>query len=237
MTGKAKNKSDQAGKIPVIAIDGPVGSGKGTISTRLATRLGWHFLDSGALYRLVAIAALDAGIDTKDYASLSLIAQDLDFEFRHDGSETIPMLSGKDVSDRLRAEITSAMASKVASVVSVRAAMVGRQRAFVRPPGLVADGRDMGTIIFPLANLKIFLTASVQIRARRRYKQLKGKGESVNLSRLFREIEVRDERDMNREVAPLKPAEDAIIIDSTEFSINEVLDKVHKLAEERVLSI
>ena len=182
--------------VPVIAIDGPVGSGKGTISTRLADRLGWHFMDSGALYRLVAIAAIDAGVEDEDQQSLALIARALDFEFKNIDGETRAILSGKDVSGRLRTETISAMSSKVASVKQVRAAMVGRQRAFARSPGLVADGRDMGTIIFPDARLKIFLTASVEIRARRRYKQLKDKGESVNLPRLFREIEARDERDI-----------------------------------------
>jgi cytidylate kinase len=199
--------------VPVIAIDG---------------------LDSGALYRLVAIAAVDAGIDAEDHRGLARAAEQLDFSFRHEGQEIIPYLNGKDVSRRLRTEDISNMASKVASVPSVRSAMVGRQRAFVKAPGLVADGRDMGTIIFPDAILKIFLTASVEIRARRRYKQLKDKGESVNLRRLFREIEARDERDTTREIAPL---EDAVVIDSTESSINEVLDKVYLLSKERLLSI
>ena len=233
---KAGNANEIVASIPVIAIDGPVGSGKGTISTGLASRLGWHFLDSGALYRLVAIAAQDAGIDAQDHAGLTLIAQNLDFEFRREADVTIPILAGEDVSGRLRTESVSAMASLVASVKFVRAAMVGRQRGFIRPPGLVADGRDMGTVIFPDAILKVFLTASVRVRARRRYKQLKEKGESVNLSRLFREIEARDERDTKREIAPLRPAEDAIIIDSTEFSINEVLDKVYVLVKERHLT-
>jgi cytidylate kinase len=224
-------------KVPVIAIDGPVGSGKGTISTRLAGRLGWHFMDSGALYRLVAIAAVDAGVESQDFEALASISQNLNFEFRSVGEETIALLSGEDVSYRLRTEVISAMASKVAAVKVVRSAMIGRQRAFARLPGLVADGRDMGTIIFPDAFLKIFLTASVDIRARRRYKQLKDKGESVTLPRLFREIESRDKRDMTRNIAPLKPAEDAVIIDSTEFSIDQVLDKVHKIAKKRLISV
>lgn len=234
MNSKESVQSSPA--VRVIAIDGPVGSGKGTISTGLAARLGWHFLDSGALYRLVAIAADNAGIDPGDHEGLTRIAEQLDFEFRRVGDATIPLLEGKDVSSRLRTETISAFASKVASVPSVRAAMVGRQRNFVRAPGLVADGRDMGTVIFPDADLKIFLTASVRVRARRRYKQLKAKGESVNLPRLFREIEARDKRDMTRDIAPLRPAEDAIMIDSTEFSINDVLDKVHELAKERFLT-
>jgi len=225
-----------ASRVPVVAIDGPVGSGKGTISTRLAERLGWFFLDSGALYRLVAIAAIDAGVNAHKHEALSAIARDLDFEFKRDGVETRPILAGKDVTRRLRTESISEMASKVAGIESVRGAMVDRQRAFARPPGLVADGRDMGTVIFPDADLKIFLTASVKIRAMRRYKQLKEKGESVNLSRLFRDIEARDERDTTRAIAPLKPAEDAIIIDSTERSINEVLDSIHEMVKEIVIT-
>ena len=231
-----RSASGSARAVPVITIDGPVGSGKGTISTRLAARLGWRFMDSGALYRLVAIAAMDAGIDPDDHAALAVAARDLDFEFRTEANEAIPLLAGKDVSRRLRTEEVSAMASRVAIVPDVRKAMVGRQRAFAKQPGLVADGRDMGTVIFPSADLKIFLTASVEIRALRRYKQLKDKGESVNLSRLFREIEARDERDTSRKVAPLKPAEDAVIIDSTESSINEVLDTIYEMAKERALT-
>jgi cytidylate kinase len=232
-------------KVPVIAIDGPVGSGKGTISTRLASRLGWHFMDSGALYRLVAIAAIDAGVNMEEQGTLGIeqqeqltsIAENLDFKFMQEEGQTVVSLSGIDVSDRIRTIEVSAMASRVAAVKTVRGAMIGRQRAFARLPGLVADGRDMGTIIFPEADLKIFLTASVEVRARRRHKQLKDKGESVTLSRLFREIEQRDDRDMSRDIAPLKPAEDAVILDSTEFSIEEVLEKVYQLAKERIVTI
>ncbi|NNE04580.1 MAG: (d)CMP kinase, partial [Xanthomonadales bacterium] len=218
--------------VPVVAIDGPVGSGKGTISTGLARRLGWHFLDSGALYRLVALAAMNEGVHASDEAAVARVAQELDFGFREANGESIPLLDGEDVSLRIRSEDVSAMASRVATVPAVRQAMVGRQRAFARAPGLVADGRDMGTVIFPDAPLKIFLTASAQARAERRYKQLKEKGESVNLSRLFRDIEARDARDTTRAVAPLKPADDAIVIDSTEYSINEVLDKIESLLHE-----
>lgn len=222
-----------ARSVPVVAIDGPVGSGKGTISTGLARRLGWHFLDSGSLYRLVAVAALDAGVHPADEAALSKIAAGLDFEFVEKDGRTVSLLAGRDVTDRLRTEEVSRMASRVAAVQSVRAAMVDRQRAFVRPPGLVADGRDMGTIIFPNADLKVYLTAGAEERAMRRYKQLKEKGESVNLPRLFREIKARDERDMTRAIAPLRPAEDAILIDSTENSIDEVLDLIYDLVKSR----
>ena len=166
-------------------------------------------------------------------ASPTAVAQELDFGFRESDGETIPLLAGEDVSLRIRNEDVSAMASRVATVPAVRKAMVGRQRAFARSPGLVADGRDMGTVIFPDAPLKIYLTASVQARAERRYKQLKEKGESVNLSRLFRDIEARDARDKTRAVAPLKPADDAIVIDSTEYSINEVLERIESLLHER----
>lgn len=227
---------DQHEPVPVVAIDGPVGSGKGTISRELAEALGWHLLDSGMLYRLVAIAAMDATIDPADHDGLARVAQSLDCAFVQEDGESIPMLAGKDVSSRIRSERVSKMASQVAAVPRVRQAIVGLQREFVKAPGLVADGRDMGTVIFPDAPLKIFLTANVEERAQRRYKQLKEKGESVNLSRLFREIEARDARDMTRQVAPLKPAEDAVRIDSTEYSIQEVLDMILDLVKARGLT-
>ena len=222
---------------PVIAIDGPGGSGKGTIALHLARRLGWHLLDSGALYRLVAVAALDRGVGAEDETGLARVAGELDarFEAGDDGVEVL--LDGVSVTDRLRAHETSEMASRVASVAAVREALVSRQRAFRQPPGLVADGRDMGTVIFPDAALKIFLTASAEARALRRYKQLKEKGESVNLSRLSGDIEKRDERDRNRAVAPLRPADDAHVIDSTEMSIEEVLSTIQILIEESSISL
>lgn len=225
-----------SGRAPVVTIDGPVGSGKGTISLRLARALGWHLLDSGALYRLVAVKAMRSGAALDDAAALAELAAGLDFEFRVENEESRVLLEGEDVSGDLRREDVSAAASRVASVPAVREALSGRQRAFRKPPGLVADGRDMGTVIFPEADLKVFLTASVEERANRRYKQLKGKGESVNLPRLFREIEARDKRDSSRDVAPLKPAEDAIIIDSTDLNINEVVQKVYELVEKNVLT-
>jgi len=217
--------------VPVVAIDGPGGSGKGTVSRRLASQLSWHFLDSGALYRLISVAAMERGIPVTDEEALAGLARGLNVEFRLAADEASILLDGAPVSGKLRSEAVSAFASRVAAVPAVRAALVERQRAFRKAPGLVADGRDMGTVIFPDAELKIFLTASVEERARRRYKQLKEKGESVTLPRLFREIEKRDERDRTRPVAPLRPAEDAHIIDSTDLSVDEVLKKVIKLLE------
>ena len=215
--------------VPVIAIDGPGGSGKGTITTRLARHLGWHFLDSGALYRLTALSAINRHIDLDNEAELGAIAASLDIRFDPAKNGVMTILNEEDVSDRLRHEDTGAVASEIAAVPAVRAALAGRQRQFRQFPGLVADGRDMGTVIFPDAKLKIFLTASPEIRAQRRYKQLKDKGESVNLTRLFREIKARDLRDQSRSIAPLRPAEDAVIIDSTKLDIDEVFEKVLSL--------
>ncbi len=220
---------DQA---PVITIDGPGGSGKGTVSLRLAEQLGWHLLDSGALYRLVAVAALQDQLPLDDEVLLGHLAASLDAGFTVTNREMKVMLNGQDVSQQLRSEEVSALSSRLAALKEVRAALVDRQRAFRRHPGLVADGRDMGTVIFPDAPLKIYLTASVEVRARRRYKQLKEKGESVNLPRLFREIEERDRRDQNRPVAPLRPAFDSHIIDSSELSVDEVLGKILALWKE-----
>jgi cytidylate kinase len=215
--------------VPVIAVDGPGGSGKGTITTRLANHLGWHFLDSGALYRLTALAVMKKQVPLEDENSLGEVAANLDLRFETSGSDVISWLDGENVSDSLRFEETGVLASKIAVIAVVRSALTGRQRRFRQAPGLVADGRDMGTVIFPDAKLKIFLTASAQIRAERRYKQLKEKGESVNLARLFREIQARDLRDQSRSVAPLRPAEDAVIIDSTKLSIEEVFSKIVSL--------
>ncbi len=216
-------------KVPVITIDGPGGSGKGTITTRLARHLGWHFLDSGALYRLTALAVIKNDIAIDDIATLGELAGNLDICFTTGDSEVKALLDGEDVTGSLRKEDTGALASRVAAIPEVRAALAGRQRRFRQLPGLVADGRDMGTVIFPDAKLKIFLTASPEIRAQRRYKQLKEKGESVNLTRLFSEIKARDLRDRSRDVAPLRPAEDAVIIDSTGLSIDEVFEKIVSL--------
>ena len=218
-----------AADVPVIAIDGPGGSGKGTITTRLANHLGWHFLDSGALYRLTALAVMKKQTPLEDETALGEVAANLDIRFETCGNAVKALLDEQDVSDRLRAEDTGVVASKIAAIPAVRAALAERQRRFRQLPGLVADGRDMGTVIFPDAKLKIFLTASAEVRAERRYKQLKDKGESVNLTRLFREIKARDARDQSRSIAPLRPAEDAVIIDSTLMDIDEVFTKVLSL--------
>jgi len=216
-------------EIPVIAIDGPGGSGKGTITTRLARHLGWHFLDSGALYRLTALAALKKHADLENESKLGEIAANLQIRFETTTEGVASLLDEEDVSKRMRLEDIGAVASKIASMPAVRTALASRQRQFRQLPGLVADGRDMGTVIFPDAKLKIFLTASAEIRAERRYKQLKDKGESVNLTRLFRDIKARDLRDQSRSIAPLRPAEDAVIIDSTNLDIDEVFEKVLSL--------
>lgn len=225
MTKADENCSD----IPVIAIDGPGGSGKGTIATRLARHLGWHFLDSGALYRLTALSALKQQVDLSNEGILGEVAANLDIRFETTDNGVITLLDEEDVSTQLRQEETGAVASRIAAVPAVRTALASRQRRFRQAPGLVADGRDMGTVIFPDAKLKVFLTASAEIRAERRYKQLKDKGENVNLTRLFREIKARDSRDQSRNIAPLRPAEDAVIIDSTNLNIDEVFEKVLSL--------
>jgi len=212
---------------PVITIDGPSGSGKGTIARRVANALGFHLLDSGALYRLTAIAAQNRGIRLDDAEAVAEIARDLDIVFASsvDGSERI-LLSGEDVTQEVRRESTGAGASTVAAIPVVREALLERQRAFQRMPGLVADGRDMGTHVFTSAALKIFLTASAEERAKRRYKQLKDKGMDVSLAALSRDIEDRDRRDSERSVAPLKPAPDARLLDSSGLSIEHVTNTV-----------
>ena len=216
---------------PVLCIDGPSGSGKGTITQLVAKALGWAILDSGALYRLTAISGLRNGVDFGDELALASLAASLDCEFKasQNGEPVKVYLGGEDVTSELRLETTGNNASKVAVLPKVREALLQRQRDFQQLPGLVADGRDMGTVVFPDAPFKIFLTASAQARAERRYQQLKTQGEDVKIATLLQEIEARDARDMNREAAPLKAADDAITIDTTEFSIEQVLEKVLSL--------
>lgn len=221
--------------IPVIAIDGPSGSGKGTVSRRVAASLGWHLLDSGALYRLVALAGRRAGLNATDEAGHAALAAGLDIRFEVDarGEERV-LLGGEDVSVELRSEQSGAAASRVAAWPRVRKALMGRQRRFMQAPGLVADGRDMGSVVFPDAGLKIFLTASPEERAHRRHKQLKEKGLGVNLAALSAEIAERDRRDATREVAPLVACAEAVVLDTTSMDIDAVVDRVLELARERL---
>ena len=210
----------------VVAIDGPSGSGKGTISRRLAAQLGWHYLDSGALYRLVGLAAARSGVGLSDAPGLAALATRLDVRFAPAADVERVYLDGTDVAEELRTERAGEAASQVAAIPAVRAALLQRQRDFERPPGLVADGRDMGTVVFPAAALKVFLTASTEARAMRRHKQLKEKGIDVSLPDLSWDIAQRDARDANRTVAPLRPAPDARVIDSTSLTPKEVVARI-----------
>lgn len=213
---------------PVVTLDGPSGAGKGTISYLLAQKLGWHLLDSGAMYRVLALAALHHGISLEDEKSLGQLASVLDVEFRPavDTPVCEVILEGQNVSNDIRTEAAGNNASIVAALPAVRAGLLARQKAFQEAPGLIADGRDMGTVVFPQAAVKIFLTASAEERAERRYKQLKEKGFDVSLRDLVCEIKERDDRDANRSVSPLIPAEDAILLDSTELPIETVFQQV-----------
>ena len=214
--------------VPVICIDGPSGSGKGTIAQKVAQKLQWHLLDSGALYRLLALCAQNHGVELNNEESLKVLAEHMDVQFvaAEDAGEMAIILEGETVTNDIRTEAAGRAASQVAALPQVRQALLKRQQAFKENPGLVADGRDMGTVVFPGAPVKIFLTASAEERAQRRYKQLKEKGFDASLGALVEEIQARDERDMNRSVAPLVPASDAIVIDSTELSIEEVFQRV-----------
>jgi cytidylate kinase len=220
---------------PIVTIDGPSSSGKGTISRIVAARVGWHLLDSGALYRLVALGGILRGLDPDDVEQHVSIARTMRVEFGGTGGEERVLLNGQDVTRRIRTEEAGAGASRVAAWPAVRAALLDRQRAFARAPGLVADGRDMGTVIFPEARLKVFLTASAEERAKRRHNQLIEKGSAASLAALSREIAERDLRDSTRQVAPLRPAPDAQLLDSTGLSIDAVVERVISLGRERGL--
>lgn len=212
-------------KVPVITIDGPSGTGKGTLAHLLAEKLGWHILDSGALYRIVGVGSLEAGLSHEDPDGVADYARNLDVVFPS-GSPGSILLSGREVSDWVRLESSGEKASVVAAMPQVRKALLDLQLGFRKQPGLVADGRDMGTVVFPDAPLKIFLTADAMERAKRRHKQLINKGVAVNLPALFEDIKARDERDTNRVHSPLKPADDAVIIDTSDMVIDQVLETV-----------
>jgi len=224
--------SPRAG-VPVIAVDGPGGSGKGTLCRKLARALGFHLLDSGALYRLTALAALRAGVALDDAGALAVAARDLDATFEvTDGDPPVrALLAGAPVDGELRGEDCGEAASRVAAVPAVRDALLARQRAFRRRPGLVADGRDMGTVVFPDAPLKLFLTASPEERAQRRHKQLIAKGISARVPALLQDIQERDRRDSERRVAPLKPADDAVLLETSGLSPEQVFERAMELVE------
>lgn len=222
--------------VPVLAIDGPGGAGKGTVSRLVADRLGWHLLDSGSLYRLVALDALQSAVGLDSEAAVADLAARLDVRFLSSDGQARVILNGLDVTEAIRSEAAGDGASRVAALPGVRGALVGRQRGFRRAPGLVADGRDMGAVIFPDAGLKVFLTASVDERARRRHKQLKDKGIDVSLSGLSRDMVERDRRDSERSIAPLKPSDDARILDTTGMAIPDVVEVVLRWASESGLT-
>jgi cytidylate kinase len=223
---------------PVICLDGPSGVGKGTICLAIAKKLGWHILDSGSLYRITALQVsrtfTDAEISSLDVTQLADIAENLSVDYVEKNNELVISLAGENITDLIRNEEIGSKASQIAAITEVRTALLARQRAFLQPPGLVADGRDMGTVVFPQAVLKIYLTASAEERAQRRYKQLKDKGIDVNLSALVEELRLRDDRDMNRKTAPLKPASDAIVIDTTPLSIEQVTETVMYQVEQGI---
>lgn len=220
--------------IPVITIDGPSGTGKGTICLHLAHWLGWHLLDSGALYRIVALAAEKYQLKSSDEAAIADIVSSLDVVFQQPklGEDTMVIFEGDDISQKIRTEVCGNSASQLAALPQIRAALLEIQRQFQQSPGLVADGRDMGTVVFDQAPLKIYLVATVEERAKRRYKQLKQKGFDVNLLHLLAEIAKRDTRDSQRTISPLRSADDAILVDTTKMEISEVLKKIETLAQE-----
>ncbi|NVC93966.1 (d)CMP kinase [Vibrio natriegens] len=218
---------------PVVTVDGPSGAGKGTLCMLLAKKLGFQLLDSGAIYRVLALAAIHHGVDTESEDALVPLATHLDVQFIAEGDLVKVILEGEDVSGELRKEETGMAASKVAALPRVREALLRRQRAFETAPGLVADGRDMGTVVFPHAQAKIFLDASAEERANRRLKQLQDKGLDVRFADLLSEIQERDDRDRNRPVAPLRPAEDALVLDSTSMTIDEVVEKALQYIESK----
>jgi CMP/dCMP kinase len=220
--------------VPIITVDGPSGTGKGTICSYLTDWLQWNFLDSGALYRVLALAAQKHNINNNDEVALANLAENLNVEFKVAGAGSLVnvILDGEIVTDEIRTEACAEAASKVAPIIAVRKALLARQKAFHKAPGLVADGRDMGTVVFPQATLKVYLTASAEERAKRRLKQLMDKGISANLRDLSASIAERDERDSTRAVSPLKPAEDAVIVDTSTLDIDAVVEKISDLVKE-----
>lgn len=225
--------------VPVITVDGPSGSGKGTLCRLLARELGWNLLDSGALYRLVGLAARNHGVEVDNHAALEVLAGHLDVQFEpgmDDSGDVRIVLEGEDVTGLVRSEEVGALASQVGAVAAVRAALLDRQRAFCVAPGLVADGRDMGTEVFPGAELKVFLTASPEERAVRRFRQLIDKGDAVSLPRLVADIEARDRRDLERPVSPLRPSPEAVVIDTTGIAIVDVFARLMSLIRDRGLA-
>ena len=216
-------------KVPVVTIDGPSGSGKGAVAAILAKQLGFSLLDSGALYRVLGIATLKANLELENHIAIRDLAHNMRVEFGLSGADSVE-LNGEDISLEIRTDIGSDQASKIGAIPAAREALFQRQLDFRQAPGLVADGRDMGTVVFPDAQLKIYLTASPEERAQRRYKQLIGKGIGAILFDLLRELKARDQRDSEREISPLKPAKDAFVIDTTSLSLEQVVEKVAKLA-------